>query len=499
MTFAGSINPGGPGNLIIKVANLLNNSRNPWSDILNNLAAGQSGHVTLMSDSTAEITANPGAGPVTNAGAKWTGRFLPALAAQLDPLFRVEWHGWTSGVIGQQRANTYMTTWVVQAGTAGERGVRFTANGAPKSLLCKVNNCVARTVDDFEIYGKVNFDASTPPGGFEGIIITDGHLGGTKGVTLSQGGDGAINVWYMTTTGAGNWAVSGNTTTPSWSVPLATHGIQPGVDTLIRVEFTASTGTLVMKTSTNDGISWTTVATSAAAGATVVNKPSNDRSIGGDANGTTTIVSGTVTATTCFRNGVIYRAGIRDGIAGPLTHSYDIEDFCSTNTGLPAPSSLVGSPTLHFWNASKTGQNITYFNTNYKAMLHPVGKGLVLLGTGHNETTFGVDFTTLADTWLANVKGRTPGCNAFGIVVENPQNPTYNALAAQAKNSRDATFLAWARENNLLIHDVRQAFPPSQLGTLVNNDGIHPSESGGYMGWANRMLTETGFQPTVIF
>jgi len=476
-----------------KIDNLLSGTRTAWQTLVADLQSGVSTGVTVNGDSTVAITSAPGAGPSTpSSDAKWPGRFLPAMGTQLTALgidARIELYSWTNGAVGSQRALSFMAPWIVQPGANGERGVLFTSGATLKSRTISALNCYARTVDDFEIEVKVNFASLTP--GNDGILVSDGFLGATKGVALSQGASGEINLWYMAQGGAGNWAVSGSTTLPSWSVPASTHGIAAGVDTCIRVEFTASTGTAVMKTSTNNGVTWTTVATSAAAGSTVVNKPSNTRSIGGDENSTNG-------ATTYFQNGTIYRAIIRDGINGPLTVPYEIEEWITTNPS--ANSSLVGSPTLRWWNAAWTGQKFSYYATNLNAMIQPLGKGIILLCNGHNETVMGADLTALADTWLSNVKTRTKGPNSFIVALQNPESVIGRAAAAAAHNSRNATMAAWARENGLGVMDCRPAFPVVNLANSIKVDGIHPADTlVGYGAQSNQFLRDAGFQPTVTF
>jgi hypothetical protein len=111
----------------------------------------------------------------------------------------------------------------------------------------------------------------------------------------------------------------------------------------------------------------------------------------------------------------------------------------------------------------------------------------MIFNLAHNDGgRTGKPYLALWDSYLANLKTRYGNTMNFALMTQNPKIAGLAGYVdAHAMRRRD--LLGWAQRNNITPIDVFKAFLESgtPLTSLVDPDGIHPSDSSGSPLWAD--------------
>lgn len=270
------------------------------------------------------------------------------------------------------------------------------------------------------------------------------------------------------------WTADGSTeTTVNASGQAYVNGKTYWIRATLDVDNGGGGYTVAFSTSVDDGTTWVSAGgTTTSAGTTAVHKSAYNYEVGSRAGGSAPF------------NGRVYRAELRDGIAGPNMFPVNIDAWRQVqgNNG----SALGGSPTLYLVNGSESGQNIAYFSAEARLpkMIPKIYRGAYILSTGHNEFHATSDGSVRA--WIDAVKTRVGAGRGYAVM----QNPRL-ATAGKVEHQKEwvASFREIAISKGLTPIDVYSAFINSgiDLTTLVNADGIHPTQgaNSGSSLWAD--------------
>lgn len=301
--------------------------------------------------------------------------------------------------------------------------------------------------------------------------------------TFASKYDSTINQrgWQFNLTAAGRlqliWSANGTaatgTLTSTVSVPF-TNG-NPG---WVRVDFDVDNGaagnTATFSTSV-DGVVWTVLGAPVITGG--VTSLFNNTSVAyqlGSLGGA---------ALTQPYAGRIGWVEIQDGFNGavmapPMPDSWDQASSAIGDTIL-----YTGGPNLLMNNGSASGQNSTYFTTNIAKLLAPHGQDLLLLSTGHNESS-----VNSAANWitifaaLVNLMKTTRSGVPVGYVTQNPTRLPISANNTRQRAYRTKSSMTWARsQTGVYPLDTYPAF--TNLATQLEADGLHPNVLGNQV-WA---------------
>jgi len=395
-------------------------------------------------------------GNATNTG--WVTGLATYLAA-LFPTIRIENYIW------DDTAQDYNAAVVIQAGSAGRRGVLFdaTRNRSRKQTSTSVGDIT--TDIDLRICLA---PTSWQPGAAQVLIARSGSSG-TRGFVfqISSGGGLSFQWWY-------NNASDANTLTETCTyaqIGSPAAGSTMWVRVTLDVDNGASGHTTTFYYSLDEGVTWTQAKQSVVAGTTTIANPAGvDYEIGARANSTAPL-----TAT-------VYAAEVRQGINGPKISYGPIDAWLAVN----GASAMVGSPTLYIINGSIAGKTISYFaNATRLPLLCPrMLNAHHIFASGYNETTFTTEWTSQLDSFLTAIKAQNP-LATFGFTTQGPMN-TYAAYWGQQMRQRIA--LTWALRNGLWVADSARAMQDYIAGGgNPSGDGIHPSP-GMMTAWVSAML-----------
>jgi hypothetical protein len=408
--------------------------------------------LTINGDSTGKTAGNT----------RWPEIVGPWLADQF-PNYAVQISHW-------DLATLTMLPPVTLSGTPSARSVRML--NAPGGLHHPGYGYVL--AGDLDIRVKVSFP--------QWPIVDD-----TKNQIASRWGNAAgLNSWdlFVQTNGRFRlkWSSDGlnqAATAPS-SLPITPT---PNVPIWLRATLTLATGTVAFYTST-DGTSWTAQGSTAGAGATTLYDASTQHYM----LGSTGTSPGTYTAT--IDDATFYGLEVRDGIGGP-----SVVPFCA-DTYVPGTFNAVngvtysGKPVLTISNGSWPGAALVHMDDPAnRPKLNPLWHNpmVEVFNLAHNEgVKTGKPYLALWDSYLANLKTRYGGTMSFALMTQNPKVPGLAGYVdAHAMRRRD--LLGWAQRNGISVIDVYKAFLESStpLTSLVDPDGIHPSDASGSPLWAN--------------
>lgn len=268
-----------------------------------------------------------------------------------------------------------------------------------------------------------------------------------------------------------DWAADGTTlqaaANSGTAVPFA-NGAAGWVRVQLDVDAGAANHTIKFFTST-DGTTWTQL------GATVTR-----------GTGTTSVFASTynwelgarTSASEPMTSGRIYEAEVRDGIDGPLLAPVWADNWDrGVGTGIPT---IEGDPILTLTSGSHAGAGLSYLNetTRVKRLTPDFNQMVAFLSDSHNEQrTQGKTWTDLLAAWLTSVTGRLPHAVPV-LLTQNPRRSPADFIDTHGR--RRAQTLAWARSKGRDYIDTYAAFLASSvpMATLVNADGIHPSQKG---------------------
>ncbi len=407
---------------------------------------------------------------------RWPYR-LASLLAAAAPNACVLYHEWDlAGSLTTDIAGDYGAARVLQAGASGQRCLTFVQG----------TDTGTRTLTQAEV-------GLWTPGGplqleWEGAPVT--WQRGAESVLIClfvTAGSNKSFRWYINSANqlAFDWSSDGNSFTGVTSSAALTF--TAGQRVRLRMQFTPSTGVWLMSYSLDSGATWTNIS-AGTYGATSINQTTTaNYEIGG--RGLTTSLFGK-----------IYDVQIRDGLStganggARIMNPVGVTAWQPQNNGTPC-GSVGGSTTLHFYNGSRAGENLSqYFSdaVRFPKLVRAHHGSIVLLNTGHNEAgnpgaySLNKELLTPLAAWVAQVKARVPGA-AIGMVTQNPR------IAPDVKGPLHAqrmvqmamggfqlgmfvidTFHAYLRQGDWGANPTRYINPDIPSGGL----GVHPTSFG---------------------
>lgn len=391
------------------------------------------------------------------------GFLLSSFVAQLAPLVpsaRIQMRKYAS-------ANEAYDPWqVIQAGAAGERGVRFTNASTGSGRYWTLAECPAPT-SDFMVEVKValdNWSVGTNTwfasrwGAVGNRAWRFGMTGGTN-IMFEYTVDGTASVYFSAST---------------WTRPAN------GAATRFRLTYQVNNGSsqrvLRLYQSTDDGVNWTQIgSTSTVSGASAPYAATGNIEIGSAAGSSGLAAAGSMV-------GSIYDCVIREGLtSGQILNPQPVESarryFGNDGT------SIIGSPTLYVWNASVTGQNIAYHTHASGRFVWEVPKAwpcIHMLNDSHNEAgDVGAVWTTSLSTWRTAALARNPDA-ALVALGQNPRVASYG-YPEREHRQRQAALPIWCARNGVRWVDTGRPFyaaDGSVDASLILVDLTHPTPTG---------------------
>jgi hypothetical protein len=385
-----------------------------------------------------------------NDDSDWPYRLLAEKLGPTLPNIRIVYRVWddTAQDFGAER--------VIQAGSAGERSLRFP--GADYRYFPKAE--MTRTSADFDVRIKLSMDNWNP---------------GVQTWVMGQMGAAGNRAWELGigTTGWGQfyWSPDGTAITLNQQsgAPL---GFAAGSTNWLRATLDADNGaggyTVTFYKST-DGFTWTQMAqtVNTTSGATSIFDSASDTTIG-TAGGSNYIINGNVMA-----------VEIRDGIGGPIINAQPIE------AAFPRPTplvSVVGSPTLYVFNGSMPGAGLTYLTdaTRMPKMVPPGDAQVVTISCGLNDAgiRMGALYTAWSN-WIDAIRARCPTASIGALT----QNPTHTITNVEARRNIPYALHGIAQRKGVSIIDTYRAWRRAinaggDIRALIS-DGVHPSVGAG--------------------
>jgi lysophospholipase L1-like esterase len=171
----------------------------------------------------------------------------------------------------------------------------------------------------------------------------------------------------------------------------------------------------------------------------------------------------------------------------PLGGDSSIWQFVSSTV----QTATGGYPTVTFYNGSVKGTSFEYMQGKVIAQGQVVDPDVVVVNTGHNESTLvSKDFEIRYQSTITTIRRIMPRAELV-LCTQNPQvSPATNAGTYQAQRRASIHWLASVYGCDVL--DAYQSFiDTGSVASYINADGVHPTQSGTYNGsqlWANRAL-----------
>jgi hypothetical protein len=390
---------------------------------------------------------------------RWPELVAPWLADQF-PAYAVQLINWNN-------ADAYAAP-IVLSGTPSDRrcAINQGAGGVNQCSLLHPGFGIT-LAGDLDIRVKVSFPAWPNPSATQSCIAsrTNGAAGG--------------NSWNLYTNTNGTvrftWSADGSTNVAGGSqssvLPIVAN--QP---MWVRVTLTVATGVVAYYYST-DGTTWTAAGGFTVGATSVYNASAQPYQMGGyGTNG------GRAAAT-------FWGLEVRDGISGPSVVPFYPDAWAVQASVTDVDMALFsGKPVLTVLNGSWPGAQISHFvdDVNFPRLYqYWHNPAAVILSLSHNEgVRTGPAYLAQWDAWLTKMRGRTPYM-PFVLSTQNPKVPGLTTNVA-AHAIRRGELLWWAQGHAVTAIDVYRAFLESgvALTTLVDSDGIHPSDSSGSPLWA---------------
>ena len=358
----------------------------------------------------------------------------------------------------------------IQTGPAGQRAIAL-ATGA---TIAAVTSPVANPTGDLD--AALWCKPTTWRTGTQTLISKFGGSG-NRSFRFQINASGVLSF---------DWTADGSTLQSAASsvtaVPFA-EGAAGWVRVQLDVDDGAGGHTVKFSTST-DGATWTQLGATVtrATGATSVFASTWPYELGARSGSSEPLIGGAR----------LYEAEIREGIGGATICPRLADDWqIPTGTGAPA---IEGAPVLTLVGGSHPGAAISYLNdpVRVKKMTPDFSQAVVMFSDSHNEQrTTGTPWATILGGWVAAVRARLP----LAVPVVLTQNPRKAPAVLPEHVTRRAQTLLWAQANGVAAVDTYQAFLDSPLGldTLVNSDGLHPTQGAGNTGsqlWANTITAQ---------
>lgn len=192
--------------------------------------------------------------------------------------------------------------------------------------------------------------------------------------------------------------------------------------------------------------------------------------------------AGTNTGASLCTNFLITGVEIRNGINGAIMNPINLEAWYPSVTG--SSCSLSGSPTLEIISECFSGQNMSYWVTNFAKSYIRGSPTFVLFNDGFNNSNGWEDFVSGAvpswDTMFSDIQTADPSATV-GVMLQNPVTSASTSPPFLVNQFRVAKQRSWASARGLRYIDVNAAFLTSPLwagGTLITGDFLHPSTLG---------------------
>lgn len=379
---------------------------------------------------------------------EWPYLFGQYYAVQF-PNWAVVYHLWNDST------QDYASPLVISNGTDGERYIYY--GGGSQTSRYLDPSLIGQVTGDLDVRVDLALDDWTPTS--------------TTSVA-GQWGGGTAKSWRFRVTSTGTLSLeytpdgSAVTTATSSAIPSFTDGQRYRIRAVLDVDNGSSGRSVLFYTQAIGATTWTQLGTTqTTATAITLNWPSSQvYELGGTGSATSVI------------SGKIYGFSIRQGIDGPRMTPALLEGWANADIASP----IGGSPTLHIYNGSASGQGFAYFNnaTRFPKMAVLGNHPALILSTGHNESALGSALVTLVDAFKTLVDARLPETQIIALT----QNPRTLPTASEQFAQKSDVISRRIMKTGGAIIDTRMDFLPASATTLATEinpaDGIHPIGPG---------------------
>lgn len=412
----------------------------PTSAIIQALKKGRSAAINVLGDSTGNETT------------EWVYRAAQMIAAQI-PSVRVQHKLWNDA----GSASIYDPWTVIQA-ASGERGIYFDGTGGVILPYADIGSITS----DFQIVAKIKPDL---------------WLDATREQTICSkfltAGNRCFR-FYISQTGTlvFEYSVDGTTLV---SIQTSATGFTAGTTKYVRTSFDQDNGAgkiAVYIDVSDDGVTWSNLASNTAATAAALFNAAIDYEIGsrGGAGGGS------------FFKGTIYQAEIRSGEKSNPSYIISPQPIEAwTRRAAYSSPVLVGSPTLYVVNGSRSGADLAYLTnaTRFPRMAEPYIQPLYILSCSLNDGyDSGSVWLAKWDAWRTQILARCPTA-IIAVLTQNPVSSGYPAY--QPEHERRITDLSrWAMLNDVEVIDTYSELVDASGVILPDyiGDGTHMSLTG---------------------
>jgi lysophospholipase L1-like esterase len=411
-----------------------------------------------------------GIGVITDSTAASSARWSYLLGQKIGakyPSYTVQWWLW------DDTNQDYFRPQVIQTGAGGARY----STAAASSYAFQADSAQNSITGDIDVRICVALDSWTVPG--EACFVSKFGGAGQRSFRFSYG-SGFTNKLLMEVTTDGTTLISANPTV-AYTPPA------DGAIAWLRATRVSSTGVVAFYTST-DGNTWTQLGANVNGTSGAIFDSTTELQVNGR--------GGSGAAGNGFA-GKVYEVQVRNGISGNVVAPILVEHWDNqTSAGTLRQSwPTGGAPVLNVINGARSGADITYLadTTRLPKLLLNAGQKVVIAGCSHNDAgRLGqANLLSYWDTLLSYVGTYLPRAN-FAAQGENPR--TSPAVNITDHAMRQHEIAGWARKNNVGFIDIYRPFVADSRGlaSLVNNDGIHPSDATGSPLWASTTYAALG-------
>ena len=422
---------------------------------------------TTLNDAVSPFTLLCIGDSTSNDATEW---FYLAMNSLVDeiPDYSVEYRLWDSST------SSYDTKVNMQYGEDGDAYASFDGNTG--NYIATQDSSALSITGDIDIRAKVLFEP-----GENGTVVSKWYTTGSNSYFMYYGlaadGTSATIQFY--------WSADGSTTLNNAS---SVFTIPADTEIWIRTTLDVDNGGGGYTTAyyySTDGTNYTSISSVVtSAGTTSIYDSTTEVEIGGRAYGTGTMFEGKV-----------YEIEIRDGIAGEVVASANMDQaFPSTissfkdvegntwvlNGDVEVGNGAVGVTIL---NGSIAGAKSSTFDATVLNAMIDTTVDAVIINLGHNEDANDT-YVDQLETFIDSVENYTGNIPVILVTQNGQTSPrTATQIAAQAVRM-DQVRLVAARNNYVLIDSG--AVLDSDPTTYVSTDGVHPT-SAGYDVWADKV------------
>jgi uncharacterized repeat protein (TIGR02543 family) len=382
--------------------------------------------------------------------------------------YSIEYRLWNSST------NSYDTKTTIQYGAEDDAYAEYDGNTG--NYLSAIDSTDLSVTGDIDVRAKVLFEP-----GENGTVVSKWDTTGNNSFFMYFGlaadGTSATIQFYWTADGSTN-------INNSSSVFTITANTEIWIRTTLDVDNGGGGYTTAYYYSL-DGITYTNInSVVTAAGTTSIYDSTANIEIGGRSGGTGTMFEGK-----------IYEAEIRNGIAGEIVASPNLDQaFPSTvnsfkdvegNTWILNGDVSVGngSPGIVLLNGSIAGAKSSTFNATVLNDMIDMDVDFVMINLGHNEDTNDT-YVSQLESFVESVLVYTGNIPVM-LVTQNPQTSPRTTAQIAAQNVRmDQVILVASLHDYILVDSG--AVLGSDASTYISTDGVHPT-AAGYDVWADQV------------